>query len=90
MVWAEAYSDHLVKIMKKLKKRDPIQFQALCNKRDQILENPLHFKNLQYDLSDKRRVHVYSSFVLVYSVDIADRVVHFLDYDHHDNVYEKD
>ena len=89
MVWRDVYSDNLSKIMKKLKKRDPIQYQALCKKRDQILENPLHFKNLQYDLSDKRRVHVHSSFILIYSVDVPNRVVTFLDYDHHDNIYEK-
>lgn len=87
MIWTEQYSDQFVKTMKKLKQRDPVQYQALCKKRDQILQNPLHFKNLQYDLNDKRRVHVYSSFVLVYSVDISKRIIKFLDYDHHDHIY---
>ena len=65
MFWTDEYSDSLVKIMKKLQKKDKVQFQALCKKRDEVLEEPLHYKNLQYDLYGERRVHVSSSFVLV-------------------------
>ncbi len=89
MVWKEWYSEDIVKIMKKLKKRDPVQYKAFCKKRDEILENPQHYKNLRHDLSDKRRIHVYSSFVLVYAVDIHTMTVRFLDYDHHDKIYRK-
>ncbi len=90
MEWTDEYSDNLLKIMKKLSKKDPVQFKALCKKRDEILQNPLHYKNLRYNLSDKRRVHVYSSFVLVYSVDNKKKTVRFLDYDHHDIIYKKE
>lgn len=89
MSWKDEYSDDLVRIMKKLKKKDKVQYQALCKKRDEILEDPLHYKNLQYDLYGKKRVHVYSSFVLVYAVDLQNKIVRFLDYDHHDIIYKK-
>lgn len=87
MVWKDEYSDEIVKKIVKVKKRDKIQYEAFCKKRDEILENPLRYKNLQHDLSDKKRVHIYSSFVLVYSVDIKNNKVKFLDYEHHDNIY---
>lgn len=89
MFWKDEYSDDLVRIMKKLKKKDKVQYEALCKKRDEILEDPLHYKNLQYDLYGKKRVHVYSSFVLVYAVDLQAKTVRFLDYDHHDIIYKK-
>lgn len=32
MVWKDWYSDDIVHIMKKLKKKDPVQYKALCKK----------------------------------------------------------
>ncbi len=87
--WQDEYSDDLTKILQKLKKKDPVQYIVVRKKMTEILKNPLHYKNLRYDVSDRRRVHVNSSFVLVYSIDIHKNLIRFLNYDHHDVIYNR-
>ncbi|MEK6957615.1 MAG: type II toxin-antitoxin system mRNA interferase toxin, RelE/StbE family, partial [archaeon] len=58
----------LDKIFRKIGKRDPEQFKALRNKTRQILEDPYRFKPLSASMKNKRRVHVYGSFVLLYEI----------------------
>lgn len=86
-MYRDEYSEELVKKLKKLKKKSPKQYEIICKKRDEILENPLRYKNLQYNLSGRKRVHIDKHFVLTFRVDITNQVVSFLDYDHHDNIY---
>lgn len=75
------------RIFRKLEKRDKKQLEAINEKVDQILANPHHFKPLSGDMHGSRRVHLASSFVLVYEIDEQRKVVRLLDYDHHDKVY---
>ena len=75
------------KIFKKLKKKDPAQFEALSKKMNEILKNPQQFKPLKSPMQHMRRVHL-GSFVLVYDVDEARKVVTIRRYEHHDNVYK--
>jgi len=86
----ELYStDNIYRVFKKLEKRDKTQLEAISKKITQILQNPYHFKPLRGDLKGRRRVHIDSSFVLTYVIDEQNKIIKLLDYDHHDNIYEK-
>ncbi len=90
--WHFEYSELLTKKLKKLKKKDPHQFEIIMKKRNDIKEkvqiNPDHFKNLRQDLSDFKRVHIDKHFVLTFKVDKQNKMIRFEDYDHHDNIYD--
>ena len=75
------------RIFKKLRKKDLAQFDALCRKINDILENPQQFKPLKSPMQHMRRVHI-GSFVLVYDIDEVRKVVTLRRYEHHDNVYK--
>ena len=81
---------HLDKIFAKIGKKDPEQLRAIRNKIKQIAENPHRFKPLSATMKNKYRVHIYRSFVLVYTVHENEKTVELLDYDHHDNIYRND
>ncbi|HLC71077.1 MAG TPA: addiction module toxin RelE [Candidatus Nanoarchaeia archaeon] len=89
--WRFEYSERLTDILKKVKKKNPVQYEIIWKKINNIKEktplNPNHFKNLQHDLSDFKRVHIDIHFVLTFKVDKKNKVVRFEDYDHHDNIY---
>lgn len=53
----------------------------------EILEDPHHYKPLQYEMQGLRRVHIDKSFVLVFEIVESEKKVVFLDFDHHDNIY---
>ena len=73
---------------KKLAKKDKKQLRRIDAKIKEILENPYRFKPMRYPLDGCRRIHV-GSFVILYEIDEANSTVTILDYDHHDNIYEK-
>ena len=75
------------KIFKKLQKKDHAQFDAVKKKVNEILENPQQFKPLKNPMQHMRRGHV-GSFVLVYDIDEARKVVTVRRYEHHDRVYK--
>jgi YafQ family addiction module toxin component len=75
------------RIFEKLQKKDLSQFDALCRKITDILENPERFKPLKSPMQHMRRVHI-GSFVLVYDIDEVRKVVTIRRYEHHDNVYK--
>ena len=79
---------HVEKIFEKIAKKDPIQEKVVKNKIKQILENPYMFKPLKKPMQNKRRVHAYGPFVMVYSIKEKTRTVSIEDYDHHDNIYK--
>ena len=84
------FSDHLKKVLEKLCKKDPESYKAVKNKIEEIVHSdPEHYKPLRYDFKNKKRVHIRKSFVLTFEYDKNTDTIHFLDYDHHDNVYEK-
>jgi mRNA interferase RelE/StbE len=53
---------------------------------EEIIENSAHYKPLGNILKGRRRVHI-GSFVVVYSVDEKEKLIKFLEFDHHDKVY---
>lgn len=75
------------KTFKKLQKKDRAQFDAAAKKVNEILENPQQFKPLKNPMQHMRRVHI-GSFVLVYDIDEARKVVTLRRYEHHDRVYK--
>ena len=84
-------SDKLIKILKKLFKKDKRRYEATLNKINEVIssDDPNHYKNLKRPLQHLKRVHVDKSFVLVFSVDETKNTVIIEDYDHHDNIYKK-
>ncbi|MEK6910510.1 MAG: type II toxin-antitoxin system RelE/ParE family toxin [Nanoarchaeota archaeon] len=76
------------RILIKLQKKDKKLFENLLNKMDEIRNshNIEHYKNLRYDLSDFKRVHV-GHFVLIFKFDKVNDLILFSDFDHHDKIY---
>ena len=78
----------IAKILKKLKKKDRVQFESVFKKMIQILERPESYKPLSNILKGRFRVHI-GHFVLLFVIDYDAKVVEFIDYDHHKNIYKK-
>ncbi len=78
----------LDKILSKLAKRDKVQFEAVLKKIDEIIRcsDINHYKNLRAPLQHYKRVHVHSSFVLLFKIESNTLIFRY--YDHHDNVYK--
>lgn len=75
----------------KLVKKDKKTAEIIYKKIKEIVNNDpegiKRYKNLRYNLSDLKRVHIGKSFVLTFKVDISNNFILFWDFDHHDNVY---
>ncbi len=86
-------SDELKLIIKKLIKKDKKRVEIINKKIKEIIcsdqESIQHYKNLKDDLKDYKRVHIDKSFVLIFKVDIQNKFILFVDFDHHDKVYKK-
>jgi len=82
-----AQSDHFLEVLKKLSKKDFALYERLKKKIAEILENPEHYKPLSNKLKHYRRAHV-GSFVIAFRIIEAEKTVKFVDFDHHDNIYE--
>lgn len=70
-------------------KRDKVRFEAALKKIKEICHSPHHYKNLQHDLKEFKRVHIDSSFVIVFKVDENKKLIRFEDLDHHYVIYKK-
>ena len=75
------------KILFKLAKKNPAQMEMIYKKIEEIIQNPQHYKNLQYPLQHLKRVHIDKSFVMVFAIDESRKTVIIEDYGHHDEVY---
>ena len=83
-------SKNLDRILEKLFKKDKAVYEQVMKKIKEIINSSdvEHYKNLRYDLSDKKRVHI-GHFVLVFSFIKSENKIKFLDFDHHDVIYKK-
>ena len=54
----------------------------------QDLDTIMHYKNLRYDLSDQKRVHIGEKFVLTFQVFIKENYILFLRFKHRDEIYK--
>ncbi|PIU21207.1 MAG: addiction module toxin RelE [Candidatus Diapherotrites archaeon CG08_land_8_20_14_0_20_34_12] len=93
MTFQYSISDKLKSIIEKLLKKDKIRAEIIYKKIKEIINcdelTIEHYKNLRYDLSDRKRVHIDKSFVLIFRVDKQNKFILFIDFDHHDNIYKK-
>ena len=82
---------NLLKILNKLSKKDKVAYEMVLNKIDEIKNSAdvEHYKNLKYGMKDKKSVHIIKSFVLVFGYDKESDLISFLDYDHHDVIYQR-
>ena len=82
-------SDKLIKILKKLFKKDKRRYETTLNKIDEVInsENPTRYKNLCYDLKEFKGVHIDTHFVLTFKVDETNKLIKFEDLQHHDVIY---
>lgn len=84
-------SEKLMKILKKLFKKDKVRYEAILKKIDEIIhcETPGHYKNLSYDMKEFKEVHIDSHFVLTFKVDEKNKTIEFCDMRHHDLIFEE-
>jgi YafQ family addiction module toxin component len=87
-VYKLAIKESLDKKFKKLQKKDKELLRLVDKKVQDILEDPYRFKPLRKPLQNKRRIHVRSSFVLVYEINEKEKIVTLCDFDHHNNIYK--
>lgn len=78
---------HVEKTFEKIAKKDKVQENAVKRKIKQILEDPYRFKPLKKPLQNKRRVHTFGPFVLVYSIKEKEKIIIIEDYEHHNKIY---
>ena len=80
----------LQKILNKLAKRDKALYEEVLKKIQEVInsESVEHYKNLRYDMKDKKRVQI-GHFVLVLKFIQSENKIVFVDFDHHDNIYQK-
>jgi YafQ family addiction module toxin component len=81
--------EKLEKELEKSAKRDKVLYEAIIKKMEEILNCPdiNHYKNLKTPLQEFKRVHVRSSFVLLFKYNISEDKIIFYDLDHHDYIY---
>lgn len=81
---------HLQEILNKLSKKDKTMCERVLKKIEEIInsEDIEHYKNLRYDMKDRKRVHL-GHFVLVFKLLKESDTISFLDFGHHDEVYER-
>ena len=81
---------NLQAILEKLRKRDKAAYDQIVKKIEEIINSdPDHYKNLQYNMKYFKRVHIKSSFVLIFMYNKEKQLILFFDYDPHDNIYKK-
>lgn len=80
-------------ILEKLSSKDKRKVLIINKKIKQIIEcDPIsidRYKNCRYDLSDYKRVHVNSHFVMTFKVNKDKNFILFEDFGHHDDIFGK-
>ncbi len=87
MAWELEVSPQFERDYRRLCKKDATFRRAIDKKVAQILEQPLHYKPLRGPLKGVRRVHVASSFVLLFEPNEKKQTVRLLRLAHHDEAY---
>lgn len=84
-------SDKLIKVLKKLFKKDKGRYEATLNKINEVInsKDPDHYKNLSHDMKQFKRVHIDRHFVLTFKVDKSNKLIRFEDLQHHDVIYRR-
>ena len=86
-------SDELKTTIKTIAKKDQKMTKAINKKIKQIIlsdESTIdHYKNLQNEMSNYKRVHIMKHFVLLFKVYRNENFILFDKFDHHDKIYIK-
>ncbi len=79
----------LQKTLQKLTKKDKVMYEAVMKKFEEILScvDVEHYKNLRAPMQEFKRVHIKSSFVLIFKYLSSEDKIIFFELDHHDNIY---
>ncbi len=79
----------LKRILNKLSKKDKQTYEQVIKKINEVINSfeVEHYKNLRYELKDKKRVHI-GDFVLIFKFIKEENKIIFLDFDHHDKIYK--
>jgi len=86
-MYSSEIAPSLLKRLEKIIKKDRPLYERVMKKMEEVLSSEIDpYKNLRYDLKDKKRVHI-GHFVLVFQFIEMENKVRFLDLDHHDNIY---
>ena len=82
--------DSLKKNIKILYKKNKLLYIILIKKINEIInsDNPNHYKNLRTPLQEFKRVHIKSSFVLIFKYDQTNNKIVFYELEHHDKIYK--
>ncbi len=83
-----AVNANILKILKKLKKKNRQLYEAILRKASEISVKPHRYKNLKHEKSGLSRVHI-DPLVLTFSIDDESKTVLLEDFDHHDLIYKK-
>lgn len=86
MTYEFGLSKTLERKLKKFRKKNKKLFLACRKKIIEIIENPTTYKHLHHDV--RYRVHVGGSFVLSYRINEKEKLVFFIDVEHHDKAYK--
>ena len=80
----------LQRTLNKLSKKDKNLYEQVLKKIEKVTNSSdiEHYKNLRYDLKDKKRVHI-GHFVIVFQLIKSENKIRFLDFDHHDVIYRR-
>ncbi len=83
-------SKNLDRILEKLFKKDKATYEQIIKKINEVINSSdvEHYKNLRYDLSSYKRVHI-GHFILVFKFNKLENIIEFSDFDHHDIIYKK-
>jgi len=76
------------KEIRRLTRKNPHLQNILKKKITEILENLTRYKPLRNDLVGYYRVHIMTSFVLIFTVDQEERTVSLVYFSHHDEAYQ--
>ncbi len=87
MTYSLELSKKLDRKFAKMARKEKHRLEIIWKKVGEIRENPNHYKPLRGDLHGRRRVHIDSSFVLIYRVDEEHQAVRLLEFEHHDKAY---
>ncbi len=80
-------SEKLSKELRRLQKKNIVQFNAIFKKVEEIQIDPHRYKNLRSPLNNLKRVHIDSHFVLLFSVDEETKTITLESFTHHDFAY---
>lgn len=92
MAFSFSLSDELKETIEKLAKKNKKTVDIVNKKIKEIISNDEitieHYKNMRYELSDYKRVHIEKSFVLMFKVFKKEKFILFDKLKHHDDTYK--